>query len=259
MKDPFRFDDTQLEQLLSSLRRPNKPAWGLERALLTVQLTAIILAGFWSLHTYLSYEREHQKLTIRKETLEVAASEVSQETRLKFTNIDFSVRVLQSFPDESNLYRVQFTVTAENIGQSNLEVSASIIQVFLGGLAKELQLDSIANINPPPSPFGDTTPGDVTWQLLECKAFSYRGSKYDPNEFLSGAKCENPSPNGGVLTSSLKSGEYSYFSKLWNVRARSDKIAAVTLDVGVDGGNGKGNRKFVTKWMFLSEAEKPNK
>lgn len=257
MSDPFRFDDGQLEKLLLTLGKPKKPSWGLERMLLMTQLTAIILAGLWSLYIYLSYEREHHALTTRKEQINVAALETSQETRLKFTNIDFNATVLQSFPDESTLYRIQLAVTAENIGQSPLEVSFSLLSVYLGTLSKELAPDSLANINPPPSLFGGSSQGDVIWRLLKCQGFRYGDSKHEIDAYFSNAECDKPSV-GGTLTAILKSGEYSQLSTYWIIRARSDKLAAATLDVGVDGGKGKGNCKYLTKWIFLSGAEKQN-
>lgn len=231
--------------------RPNTKS-----VLLTVlPLLTAIAAAAWAVFLYISHGRvanqlelTSRELAIRELAAEIEAAPLrsdilKSENQLK--DLDIRRRTigkleiaerLELEPDTQrpNVFKAHLHVALQNNGEGPLEVSLSMIDVFVGSVRNEPTAESAVKINPPPIRWYDEQKGGIQWRRVFSEAYLF--NEADRHGLIADglADADNVPRRGGGACAVLEEGETSRFSYSYLISAAPGEFVGVAIQLVTD-------------------------
>jgi hypothetical protein len=243
-----------------------------------VQILGIIGSGAWALVSFLTFQNKQEEFRTRQMQLSNQQLEIQErearalqdvQVRAKEAEFSYQIRDLQSGKmkvthhldidcQKSDKYSGSFGYKIENFSKTDVEVSWTLMQRYLGILTMPKDQEAIVALNDPPIPMiNDYPEGPINW-----KDQGYWGAYYDSTHAtLSIAEFPQYKFHMyGQGTKYLRPGEYSEGEDNFVVFSKPGNYVAVVLSIEFNDKSGDRNsRTHVFNWDELKPCEKYQK
>ena len=245
MTDPLKVDDQQLASVLREIHRSPPPRFSFQQCLSLLQVVAILAAGLIAFHEYVSYRSKLAELELQQKT----------EERIIVRGDKLTVTEISRFDDGSRLYKAVLTLGLENGGESEFEITYTVIESFIGSMPEEVPHQSVVQINEPPDIFNAETTGCVQWEKISQYASQYKSSSHDMGSFFAN-NGYNKIDSGEGLCAHLRMSEKTCFKYTYMVRTQPENLLAFVVNIGIDGATSGPNAWYFKLWERLTEVNK---
>lgn len=192
-------------------------------------LVILIGSGIWAVFQWYSFKDEYQSYILRQQKVETEAAE---QKPLEI-NSDMSIAERQKFSDGTHLYNITFPVDVRNLSKSQLTVSYTITEVYIGNAAAaDLKPGGVAIVNGPPDPWHVQENGPITWTRQAYEASIADGDSDEKMSKWMHSQFDVIGNDG--LTAVLSTGEKTWYEPEYLVRAMPNQYVAVVVSFGIN-------------------------
>jgi len=218
------------------------------------QTLAIIAAGCWTIYQYTTFNSKQQELQLQQAALTVKQAELTRE-------FDRAGRVTRQVKIDAfkigrgcggrSLYEVTYSLTVTNTSQVTHELSALILDTYLG-TPNEIRgdADTVIPLGNPPNRFNaaSATAGYVSWSQVSRWGSVSPAAKGKLDRRWPAAPDVQLTPLGG-LTGALRPGQAKQFSETFRVVARPRDYIGIYAHYCLN--RAKTDDDLVPRWEYL--------
>lgn len=199
-----------------------------DRFIAIVNFLALVVGGIWAVIVW------YPNYKTQTATLQQIQFNMQSDRQLPFDyEAKLNVSVVKQYSDGSRLYDIDYDVTNKNLSKSEMTVSYSVAELYLGESDQpELKIGEADEINDPPDPFHPESDGVVKWRRVTYDANVIDG---DTNKaLLDWVNKSYGKHSDGGLTAVLPSGTSNEYDPEFELRAMPNQYVAVQVAFGIN-------------------------
>jgi len=195
----------------------------------SINLLVILIGSLVAANEWYDFKRPHDDYLLRQSKINTELAE--QKPTDDDGNI--SVKELKKYPDGSRLYEVEFNVHSKNLSKSQITLSYSIAELYLGDMdLKGLNLGEATLMNSAPDPWHGNQDGPIKWVK---KKYNVAIADGDTDKKVLNWLHERYADIGHEgLTAVLPSGSMTMDEPDFFIRAMPDQYVSVVYSYGIN-------------------------
>jgi hypothetical protein len=196
-----------------------------------LQVLAIVVGGAWVLNDYFEFKKTNNSLANSQLRLAIKTAELALmrtiEERLDVASESSVVRFAR-FPDQTFLYRFQFSVDAKNISNATVVIPAMVIEFFMGTkVIGNLKPGQAFLINQPSSWLDKAPPGGIKWSRLTAGV--QQSPEIEAEIAKQIAQIGDFTPIAGQFVGVIRAGGSSHWNADFVLRAHPEDMAGAVV------------------------------